>query len=70
MNIEWNTMTFTLYGKPYEVKVFKQWYRRNYQPLMHKYHVINGIYDWQSIMSDAHQNGIIEIFKTEHNDKS
>lgn len=68
MEINWNDGTFTLYDKSYGVKSFKEWFTKNYQPLIPRYYVGNGRYDWKSIFSDCNNNGIMEIYKIEKHD--
>lgn len=67
INIESGTSgTFTAYGKEYSLSHFKDWFRMNYQPILSKYHVVADVYDWESVLSDASKNGIIETYIQEN----
>jgi len=52
-------------GRVFQLDKFKLWFIGNYQPLLAKYHVKKGTYDWHHILSDVQNNGIIEIFERE-----
>ena len=66
MNIDYEKEIISIRGKGYPLGDFKKWFILNYQPLLAKYHVKRNIYDWQSILTDVQQNGIIELYESEN----
>jgi len=66
MNIDYSKMQLSFQGKTCSIDEFKSWFRSNYQPIMHKYHIKGKVFDWQAILADVQVNGIIEIFKQEY----
>lgn len=67
MKIDYRNETLAIKGSVYTMESFKVWYMKNYQSILHKYHVKGNVFDWHSILSDVQQNGIIEIFNEENN---
>lgn len=65
MKIDYENMILTIGFEPVPMDEFKVWFKENYQPLLHNYHIGNGKFDWQAIFSDVQKNGIIEIFEYE-----
>ena len=52
-------------GKNLSFKLFKRWVYKFFQPVIGKYRIGLGRYDWQSVVSDMARNGAIEIFINE-----
>ena len=51
----------------YSLNEFKQWFKVNYSIVIGKYYIGNKRYDWQSIVNDSRNNGVLKIFKHERN---
>jgi len=65
MKIDYNNETLAIRGRIFTLGSLKEWFIKNYQPLLHKYHIKGNTFDWHAVISDIQQNGIIEIFESD-----
>ncbi len=65
MKIDYINEVLSIRGRNFPFASFREWFMSNYQPLLPKYHVKKGVFDWHSVLSDVQKNGIIEIFESD-----
>ena len=66
MKLDTERGVFSVSGREYPIDHFRNWFKVNYQPVIHVYYIGGDKYDWESVFKDVMKNGIIEIYINEY----